>query len=135
MEKEYKQGNLFGAIIVTIIAGLSCAIIIGLIGSELEAKSVWLDIIIGLIVGLAVRFVGKGVSLSFAFAAAIVSLMSCIISDYISLLWSDYYYPTSFLGFICWATAVIVAWNCARNKEYKERIVLHAEDGIEYKDE
>jgi hypothetical protein len=78
MEKEQK---LLSGIIAGLIAAIIGAILWGYITIWLNWQIGWMSIGVGALVGLGVRIFGKGISIKFGIAGAILALLGCVLGN------------------------------------------------------
>ncbi len=78
------EQNLPFGIIAGTVAALLGAAFWALIAMGLRIQSGWVAMVIGILVGNAVRFFGKGVTLSFPIAAAALAVLGCVLGKLLS---------------------------------------------------
>jgi len=81
IEQIDDQSNLLMGLLSGFVAMLVGASIWGAITYFTEYRIGWLAIGIGFLVGIAVRFFGKGKSLTFGISAAALSLLGCVLGN------------------------------------------------------
>ena len=81
IEQLDDQPSLFMGVTGGVIAMLVGAILWGAITFYTGYQIGWVAIGIGFLVGIAIKFFGKGKSASFGFSAAVLSLIGCVIGN------------------------------------------------------
>jgi hypothetical protein len=85
MARLRDQQNMGLAVVGGIAAAVAGAVLWGLITAATERQYGIMAIGIGFLVGLAVRFLGKGVDTSFRVVAAVCSAAGCLIGNYFAI--------------------------------------------------
>jgi hypothetical protein len=81
IEQIDDQPNLLMGLIAGVIAMLIGAIVWGAITYFTGYQIGWIAIGIGFLVGVAIRFFGKGKSLTFGISGAVLSLIGCLLGN------------------------------------------------------
>lgn len=85
MGKVKKEENFLSGIIGGIVAAIIGAILWGLISAWTEFQIGWMAVGVGALVGFAVRFFGKGVSVKFGIIGAILALLGCLAGNVLAV--------------------------------------------------
>lgn len=72
------EGNLMAGILGGLAGAVIGAIIWGIVSVWLDRQIGWMAIGIGALVGLGVRFLGKGTSIKFGIAGALLAVIGCL---------------------------------------------------------
>ncbi|MBN1430179.1 MAG: hypothetical protein JXB07_17550 [Anaerolineae bacterium] len=72
------EPNLFAALLAGGVVALVCAVIWAIVTAVTDYQIAWMAIGIGFLVGIAVRWAGKGTNLFFGMTGAVLSLLSCV---------------------------------------------------------
>ena len=81
IEQLDDQPNLLMGLIGGVVAMLVGAIVWGAVTYFTEYQIGWLAIGIGFLVGVAIRFFGKGKSITFGILGAVLSLIGCVLGN------------------------------------------------------
>jgi hypothetical protein len=79
------DGNLMAGIIGGIIGAIIGAILWGIISVWLDRQIGYMAIGVGVLVGLGIRFLGKGTSIKFGIAGAVLAILGCIAGNVVML--------------------------------------------------
>lgn len=89
--------NLARGITGGIIAGIVGAILWALISYVTDRQIGWMAVGVGLLVGMAVRIMGKGIDLTFGIAGATISFLSCLLGNFLTFsAFTAKFYDVSF---------------------------------------
>ena len=83
IEQLEDQPNLLMGLIAGAIAMLVAAIVWGAITYFADFQIGWMSIGVGFLVGLAIRFFGKGKTITFGIFGAILALIGCVLGNLI----------------------------------------------------
>jgi len=83
IEQLDDQSNLFMGLIGGVGAMLVSAAIWGAVTYFTEYQIGWMSIGVGFLVGIAIRFFGKGKSMIFGISAAVLALIGCVLGNLI----------------------------------------------------
>jgi steroid 5-alpha reductase family enzyme len=78
--------NFTAAIIVGALTSIACAIVWAVITVITENQYAIVAIIFGLAVGLAIRYAGRGTTIQFGILSALLSLLACVLGDYLAVV-------------------------------------------------
>ena len=105
-----KKGYIIGALVGGIIAAAICTIlwilVVGLTAYEHSAYA----LVVGIIVGFAVRWTGRGETTWFGIMASICAIISCFLGEFLSGVEID------FLSILYYVVAAMEAYYMARNQ-------------------
>lgn len=104
------RGYIIGALVGGVIAAAICTIlwilVVGLTAYEHSAYA----LAVGIVIGFAVRWTGRGETTWFGIIASICAIASCFLGEYLSGVEID------FLSILYYAVAAIEAYYMARNQ-------------------
>ena len=83
MEQLDDQPNLFMGLVGGVIAMLVSALVWGVISYFTEYQIGWMAIGVGFLVGIAIRFFGKGKTVTFGISGAVLALVGCVLGNLI----------------------------------------------------
>jgi hypothetical protein len=83
IEELNYDSNLILGLVGGVLAMLVSAVIWGLITYFTEYQISWMAIGVGFFVGIAIQKLGKGKSLIFGISGAILSLLGCLLGNYL----------------------------------------------------
>lgn len=90
--QEFDQAKLNQKLAPGLIAGIVAGVVCALLwaGIALSAGVIigWLAVGLGLVVGFVIKAVGKGVTPVFGYAGAIISLLSCMLGNFLIIVGS-----------------------------------------------
>ena len=86
IQRINEEQNLLGAILAGIVAALLGAIIWAFLTVRMEARFGFMAIGIGLLVGNAVRWAGKGVEKKFGVIGAVLAALGCVAGNLFTLV-------------------------------------------------
>ena len=81
IEQLDDQPNLFIGLIGGVIAMLVGAIVWGVISYITEYQIGWMAIGVGFLVGIAIRFSGRGKTITFGVSGAVLALIGCLLGN------------------------------------------------------
>lgn len=81
IEQLDDQPNLFMGLIGGVIAMLVGAIVWGVITYVTEYQIGWMAIGVGFLVGIAIRFFGRGKTIAFGVSGAVLALIGCLLGN------------------------------------------------------
>jgi len=81
-----KQQNLTKAIIAGVVVALLCAILWATFTVNMKIQSIGMVILLGVSVGFAMRWTGKGIDNIFGVSGAIISVLGCILGNFLSVI-------------------------------------------------
>jgi len=81
LEKFRSEQNLVGGMLAGVAAALAGASVWAVITVATGYQIGWMALGVGLVVGMAVRYVGKGIDRSFAVAGAVLALGGCLLGN------------------------------------------------------
>lgn len=81
IEQLDDQPNLFMGLVGGVIAMLASAIVWGAITYFTEYQIGWMAIGVGFLVGFAIRFFGRGKTITFGISGAILALVGCVLGN------------------------------------------------------
>lgn len=88
-EEEKPKGYILGALVGGIVAGVLCTWLWTEIVGDTNVEQSYYAIAVGAIVGFSVRWVGSGETFLFGIIAAICSVVSCFLGEYLSYVEID----------------------------------------------
>jgi hypothetical protein len=83
IEQLDDQPNLFMGLVGGVIAMLVSALVWGVISYFTEYQIGWMAIGVGFLVGIAIRFFGKGKTVTFGISGAVLALVGCVLGNLI----------------------------------------------------
>ena len=83
IEQLDDQPNLFMGLVGGVIAVLVSALVWGVISYFTEYQIGWMAIGVGFLVGIAIRFFGKGKTVTFGISGAVLALVGCVLGNLI----------------------------------------------------
>ncbi|MDR3245936.1 MAG: hypothetical protein LBT50_05830 [Prevotellaceae bacterium] len=78
--------NFIAAIIVGALTSIACAIVWAVITVTIDRQFAMVAVIFGVAVGFAIRYAGKGTTIQFGILSALLSLLACVLGDYLSIV-------------------------------------------------
>ena len=81
IEQLDDQPNLFMGLVGGVIAMLASAIVWGAITYFTEYQIGWMAIGVGFLVGFAIRFFGRGKTITFGISGAVLALIGCVLGN------------------------------------------------------
>jgi hypothetical protein len=81
IEQLDDQPNFFMGLVGGVIAMLASAIVWGAITYFTEYQIGWMAIGVGFLVGFAIRFFGRGKTLTFGISGAVLALIGCVLGN------------------------------------------------------
>jgi hypothetical protein len=79
------DGNFWAGVLGGVIGAVIGAILWGIISVWLDRQIGWMAVGIGVLVGFGVRFLGKGTSIKFGIAGAILAILGCIAGNVVMI--------------------------------------------------
>lgn len=107
---EETKGYIIGAFVGGAIAAALCTFLWVLVVGWIEYEHSAYALVVGAIVGFAVRWIGRGETLWFGVIAAICAAVSCFLGEYLCEIEVD------FTSLIFYGVAAIEAYYVARNQ-------------------
>lgn len=106
-----QKGYILGALAGGIVAGIICTLLWVKIVELIDYEHSYYALAVGAIVGFSVRWVGRGETLLFGVIAAICSVVSCFLGEYLSWVDIDFY------SVIFYIVAAVEGYSIAINKK------------------
>lgn len=87
MEKFRSEQNMTGAVLAGFAAALAGAGVWTLVTVVTEYQIGWMAVGVGFLVGMAVRFAGKGLDMTYGVIGAILALLGCLLGNLFTVCW------------------------------------------------
>jgi hypothetical protein len=78
--------NLVFGVAAGAVAALVGAVLWAVVTAITDYQIGWMAVGVGALVGVAIRFAGKGVDNSFGYAGAVISLLGCVIGNFLTVV-------------------------------------------------
>lgn len=83
--KAKSSGSFAAGILGGVIGAIIGAILWGIISVWIDMQIGWMAVGVGALVGLGVRFLGKGASIKFGIAGAILAFLGCVLGNVVMI--------------------------------------------------
>ena len=87
MENFRAEQNITGAVLAGLVAALAGAGVWTLITVLTEYQIGWMAVGVGFLVGMAVRFAGKGLDMTYGVIGATLALLGCLLGNLFTVCW------------------------------------------------